>query len=491
MKTENKTTNQNQSQGSVERVSLRIDRVCDEGLLQEFNPEQRCRLGDFISYDFRRRILKELLGRDIQLCEIDGYGVTWQDTKQYASRLQFVLKDEMPLRYNATGHLAQPLHLTLGEHAANNLLRTLDASSLVYVACGAYVETEDVSSEDESRAEDVDSRGESRVEFHLDTMPAEGVDSLDVFHLDTMLADGVDSLDVLLAVKWGGADSNTRGLTESGLTEKARYFKKVTSNGGKEGIDYIVLPACEQPKYLKRAITRALEKQALAEKDFGRKWKRYQDYTSRYTKVQEESWDLLDEAIKLVSKCEQEPVAQLLFVETPKQVKLEKVAEWQFSPNDDLEAAKAVQKAEADLRETKNRLARKRIEVENWLEFAPKFARLQPQVVTNRGWMLVKRGVARVALPSVEATEEPYTITTYAFSDVRLNDLLADLEEYTQQNFAMRQENCQRLDGRPTIQELLERQEAQARKDSSGAVEETANADETVHTVEKLKIELE
>lgn len=39
MKTENKTTNQNQSQGSVERVSLRIDRVCDEGLLQEFNPE--------------------------------------------------------------------------------------------------------------------------------------------------------------------------------------------------------------------------------------------------------------------------------------------------------------------------------------------------------------------------------------------------------------------------------------------------------------------
>lgn len=458
MKTENKTTNQNQSQGSVERVSLRIDRVCDEGLLQEFNPEQRCRLGDFISYDFRRRILKELLGRDIQLCEIDGYGVTWQDTKQYASRLQFVLKDEMPLRYNATGHLAQPLHLTLGEHAANNLLRTLDASSLVYVACGAYVETEDVSSEDESRAEDVDSRGESRVEFHLDTMPAEGV----------------DSLDVLLAVKWGGADSNTRGLTESGLTEKARYFEKVTSNGGKEGIDYIVLPACEQPKYLKRAITRALEKQALAEKDFGRKWKRYQDYTSRYTKVQEESWDLLDEAIKLVSKCEQEPVAQLLFVETPKQVKLEKVAEWQFSPNDDLEAAKAVRKAEADLRETKNRLARKRIEVENWLEFAPKFARLQPQVVTNRGWMLIAQGVARVSLPTVEASEKPYTVTTYAFSDVRLNDLLNDLEEYAQRNYAVKQENCQRLDGKPSIQELLERQDAQQS-----------------HKEEELKIELE
>lgn len=430
MKRDNKPT--------TKKENLRIDKICEEGLYQKFNPQVFYHLSEFVNRNFRHEMLKDLLGRDVQLIEISDDAIAWYKTGQYASGLKFMIQDTSPLRYDENGFLCNPLRLDLSPEAEADLLRECDSTNLVHVSCGKLVPAKD----DEKR---------------------------DTFYIETLPLGSLNHMDILLAMKWGGPNNITYGATEETSPWGECYCKKIISNGGSEGVDYFIIPFNELLEPLQKAITHALDRQTKSEDDFGKKWQHFLEYCDRYKAVCDEHQKVLDEAATLALRCEQNPLAQLVFVEPPKDVELYEFDDefndkFGLTPDIDLMIiSQTVIQAEKRLQEEKGCLVQKRIEVSLWEDLAPKFARLYSTLAHKYyGWIKINGCLATVTLPTIDNTNtEPYTSIDYPLSEVSLDDLFVALDKYDLFISRSKQKTIGRLDCLPTIEELLKRQETE------------------------------
>ena len=408
---------------SKQQISLRITEVM-ESIYEDYQPDEILTLDNFHSSDDAEKIMTQLVGESMERCLVED-SLSWTMSGQYAAPIRLIMASDYRLHYNKDGFLRHPLRLfdelissSLSERIANDFCGT--SFSFAYGAVG---------SNDTSCCEDL-----CKPYYKLcPIFQAYQQEDAQVFHLAPHY-EPERYRHLLIMVKWGGAESSTRGITEEIAKDVfgAISFLKITSNGGKEGIDYIVLPIDKSS--LRRLLPRYYENLQRQEEQFAMKWKCYAQTLADYEAAQEYYQNLQIEAYELNEKYCRCEVAALSFVEIP----YCNVNKLEFEAVKPLLDDSYKQLAEKTKRIANHKTAREYLDSmitvgENWQKFAPLFAKLHPMVQDLKGWMHIAGDEVTVRLPShcsIDGLHRKYDTTKYALSAVRLKDCVKDLQKY-------------------------------------------------------------
>lgn len=419
-----KKCNKNQQ---LEKKVLRINEVCEDGTVERFAPDKDYTFDDLVTSSVKRTVLKYLFGDSISISKIEDKVLFWSDTRQYAAPFMYAVRTSELIPYDRNGELCSPLHMQ------PKVLRPLYQKLVVNYAETIYV---------------------GYGSFTMETGPFNNL-----FYISTDLSQNIEHM--LLALKWGGSDSRTRGISAEEADDLgASYFIKCASNNGKEGIDYLILPVGSDSP-LHRSF-RSFDKILADERDrFRRKYRLYQTLLKEIDILEDESWNLLDAAIAQDEECRKQPVAGLDFVETPHGADISDLELTKISlemSEDGMQ--QVVHETRVIISNVRRRIAEQEVINAAWKEFAPQFASLQPQIMTGlHGWLTIRGDHAELRLPSRQKNEK-YDKTIYSFTERRLGNLMDDLEEYEQAEFGAHKKNAERLRACPTVEMLLNAQNA-------------------------------
>ncbi len=407
---------------SRQQINLRITEAL-ESIYEKYQPDRALTLDNFYPSDEAEKIMTQLVGEPMESCPV-GDSLSWTMSGQYTAPISLIVASDYPLHYNKDGFLRHPLRLfdeLVSSSLSERIMNDFCGNSFSF-AYGS------LDSNDTSCCQDLCNSYKLCPIFQ-----AYQQEDAQVFHLASHY-EPERYRHLLMMVKWGGAESNTRGITEEIAKDvfAAMSFLKVSSNGGKEGIDYIVLPIDKVP--LGRLLSRYYESLQRQEQQFAMKWKHYIQILADYEATQEYYQNLQIEACELGEKYRRCEVAALSFVEIP-HCNMDKLKFEAVKPSLDDSYEQLAEKAEriADRKTPREYLDSVIIVGENWQKFAPLFAKLQPMVQNLKGWIHIAGNEATVSLPShcsIAGMHRKYDTTKYALSAVRLKDCAKDLQKY-------------------------------------------------------------
>lgn len=407
---------------SKQQIGLRITEVM-ESIYEDYQPDETLTLDNFHPSDEAEKIMTQLVGEPMERCPV-GDSLSWTMSGQYAAPIRLIVASDYRLHYNKDGFLYHPLRL-FDELTSSSL-----SARIVNDFCGtdfsfAYGALD---SNDTSCCEDL-----CKLYKLCPIFQAYQQEDAQVFHLAPHY-EPERYRHLLLMVKWGGAESNTRGITEEIAKDvfEALSFLKISSNGSKEGIDYIVLPIDKSP--LGRLLPGYYESLQRQEEQFAMKWKCYAQTLADYEAAQEYYQNLQIEACELNKKYCRCEVAALSFVEIP-YCNVNKLEFEAVKPLLDDSCKQLAEKTEriANYKTSREYLDSMITVGENWQKFAPLFAKLHPMVQDLKGWIHIAGNEVTVSLPShcnTDGLHRKYDTTKYALSAVRLRDCVKDLQKY-------------------------------------------------------------
>lgn len=359
-----------------------------------------------------------------------GMDFFWKDSAQYAPKeLMFHIDEESILSFDQNGKILNPLVLRKYEKVWSCLSFSLAAHTL-YGATGHFTPA----------------LGDRGAKFY----PAQTI--------------GVS--DVLLVGAWGGCDSKTRGLTEkkAAALKKAgqiKFFEKVTSKQGGEGRDYLVI-SLEDDDHLRAAVSideaNAERSQMDEIMEFANKLQiidRVRQYQADFMEEYDGIWTELE---GLKDRVTSNPILSEPFVMAPPDLTMLNFDEADISKLSPQMSLEQLSDALPSLRDHKNLLsmiARIKLEIEAWENFAPRFNSLQTPARKLHGRLEIFGTYAELHLDCLTIKERDINTAdhpkkTFNFTEADLLKCVQKIAEHLEKEADIKEASTQ------LIEELLD-----------------------------------